>query len=353
MDLVQTLTRKNLFLDHYRNKESAMQWFNETVGKLEAHRLVSFASMIAQGQNLIEKLKVFNQRDCREISEQMASIPNGASNGRLRLSAFYLQGNMSHFLFKEKEQYLREQGVLDETDFARTSVIIPNYVMSKSNCNWQASTIFDMCCSMDECEDMTQKVEAAVGHALATPAAVSTVFRTLSTSSTPARDEMPALLSERLGDIADINKGFVPLHGRLFQQWMHHAFPLECPLPHVQGTVFPMTQDAWEVSKGMQADATAADMSKHIDQDTCVVDSNGNVGCGEAAVLDIPWSRHEEVLSLHVSSRETKGSEGSRSTTLFLCVGGVLLAVLAKHFNKLTKYFMGVHKRAAKVDFTV
>merc|ERR1712085_187736 len=112
---------------------------------------------------------------------------------------------------------------------------------------------------------------------------------------------------------------------------MHHAFPLECPLPSVQGTVFPMTQEAWVVSKGMQADATAADMSKHIDQDTCAVDSHGNVGCDEAAVLEIPWSRDEEVLSLHVSSREPKGSEGSRSTTLFLCVGGVLLAVLAKH----------------------
>ena len=28
----------------------------------------------------------------------------------------------------------------------------------------------------------------------------------------------------------------MPLHGRLFAQWMHHAFPRHCPFPHVSGT---------------------------------------------------------------------------------------------------------------------
>ena len=28
----------------------------------------------------------------------------------------------------------------------------------------------------------------------------------------------------------------VPLHGRLFAQWMHYAFPRHCPFPHVSGT---------------------------------------------------------------------------------------------------------------------
>merc|ERR1712203_151284 len=27
--------------------------------------------------------------------------------------------------------------------------------------------------------------------------------------------------------------GHVPIHGRLFAQWMHFAFPLECPYPQV------------------------------------------------------------------------------------------------------------------------
>merc|ERR1712194_59120 len=168
-------------------------------------------------------------------------------------------------------------------------------------------------------------------------------------SSTPARDKMPALLSERLEEIAVINDGFVPLHGRLFQQWMHHAFPLECHLPPVPGTVVPMTQDDWGLSKGTQAEATDADISKYIEQDTCSVDSNGNVGCGESALVKIPWSRQEEVLSLHVSSRGTNDSKGNSSTLLF-CMGGVLLAVLAKHFHKLVKHYKGFNKRAAKLE---
>ena len=34
--------------------------------------------------------------------------------------------------------------------------------------------------------------------------------------------------------VASHHGGKVPLHGRLFAQWLHHAFPRECPYPHVQ-----------------------------------------------------------------------------------------------------------------------
>ncbi|CAE7384478.1 unnamed protein product [Symbiodinium sp. CCMP2456] len=44
-------------------------------------------------------------------------------------------------------------------------------------------------------------------------------------------------LSERLWEVAAQHSGEVPLHGRLFAQWLHHAFPRDCPFPHVSGTV--------------------------------------------------------------------------------------------------------------------
>jgi len=349
--LKQTMARKAMFYTAYRNSGPAIQWFNESFGTIEEEEdVVSFASMLAKGQKLVELLKGFAQRDCSDISQNMAHIPNGGSNGRLRLSAFYLAGRSSHFDFKEKEEYLRDQGQLDETDVAHPAVIIPNYVLSRSNCMMQISSIFDLCCSAEECEGLTEQVEAAVGKALATPSGVAAVFRTLSTSATPAR-ELPATLQNRLQEIADINEGSIPLHGRLFNQWMHHAFPLECPFPHARGTIIPMNREDWELLQG-SSEATEVDISKRIKDDTCSVDSNGNVGCGAAASVNIPWSRQEEVLSLHDSSRDTNGSKGSKISmpTLVLCLSGALLAVLMKYFNKLRHMLRFHHKRAAKLE---
>merc|ERR1719237_1259013 len=41
------------------------------------------------------------------------------------------------------------------------------------------------------------------------------------------------VLTGKLSAIAAQNRGRVPLHGRLFAQWLHFAFPYECPYPHV------------------------------------------------------------------------------------------------------------------------
>merc|ERR1719480_457031 len=52
-------------------------------------------------------------------------------------------------------------------------------------------------------------------------------------------DEAPQIeghLKSQLWRIAEVHRGEVPLHGRLFSQWLHYTFPRECPLPHKQGT---------------------------------------------------------------------------------------------------------------------
>merc|ERR1719436_1710683 len=43
-------------------------------------------------------------------------------------------------------------------------------------------------------------------------------------------------LVDRLHGIAEVHGGKVPLHGRLFAQWMHFAYPRECQLPAKLGT---------------------------------------------------------------------------------------------------------------------
>merc|ERR1719389_429393 len=51
-------------------------------------------------------------------------------------------------------------------------------------------------------------------------------------------DEPPKLdasLKKQLWRIAETHGGQVPLHGRLFAQWLHYVFPQECPFPHKSG----------------------------------------------------------------------------------------------------------------------
>ena len=35
----------------------------------------------------------------------------------------------------------------------------------------------------------------------------------------------------------------IPLHARLFAQWLHHAYPRECSFPHASGISNPLSQD--------------------------------------------------------------------------------------------------------------
>jgi hypothetical protein len=52
-------------------------------------------------------------------------------------------------------------------------------------------------------------------------------------------------LEAKLYDIAAVHAGTVPLHGRLFAQWMHFAFPLECPYPHVVQDSMSLSPASW------------------------------------------------------------------------------------------------------------
>merc|ERR1712007_266398 len=53
--------------------------------------------------------------------------------------------------------------------------------------------------------------------------------------TTLEHDEPPQLngsLVAQLEQIAAAHGGNVPIHGRLFAQWLHYVFPRECPFPH-------------------------------------------------------------------------------------------------------------------------
>merc|ERR1719277_2848603 len=142
---------------------------------------------------------------------------------------------------------------------------------------------------MDECEDLLGSLEMQIAAPETTPERIAALVATLPSSSVVAPRVLPKALLERLREIANADDGSVQLHGRLFAQWMHHAFPRECPYPHVSGTTNPQTPDEWLESTGEETFATDEEMESFI--------NNPSVSINDTAVPDtLLWSSEEELL---------------------------------------------------------
>merc|ERR1719388_615944 len=64
-------------------------------------------------------------------------------------------------------------------------------------------------------------------------------------------------LKDKLQEIAIQNAdGLVPIHGRLFAQWLHFVFPHDCPYPHTGG-LSPKTQEQWRAQVGEEEESVS------------------------------------------------------------------------------------------------
>jgi len=114
----------------------------------------------------------------------------------------------------------------------------------------------------------------------------------------------------------------VPLHGRLFAQWMHHAYPLECPYPHEQGTTNPQTPAEWSRQTGQTSSASEEDMHAQVESDACAVNWQGRSECEEAE--ELPWTGVEELVAVHrpvAKGAQTGEGAGSAERLLFAVLG--------------------------------
>merc|ERR1719191_416734 len=106
------------------------------------------------------------------------------------------------------------------------------------------SSFYAVCCR-NECEDLMGALEKHISGEMALPDQILEIISGLSTSTVARGRTIPESQSNRLRSIAQIHGGSVPLHSRLFAQWLHHAFPRECPYPHESGRTNPQTPDEW------------------------------------------------------------------------------------------------------------
>jgi len=198
----------------------------------------------------------FSDVECKEMKGRLLEMDDFAE-GRVRLGKYYsqaLHGASLHF--SESPEYLRHLGALDESTKGQSSVIIPNILYARSNC--LANSGFHSVCCMDDCQVLMSEVEQAIASPSADPSALLQVVSGLSSESVAGPRELPQHLRLRLDEIAARNSGSVPLHGRLFAQWMHYAFPNECPYPSsLLTSETPMSSLEW-VNHWNRTKSTAA-----------------------------------------------------------------------------------------------
>jgi len=152
------------------------------------------------------------------------------------------------------------------------------------------------------------------------PAVLLKLVPRIRSSTVHAPRKLSDTLKDRLTQVADANGGKVPIHGRLFAQWMHHAYPRECPFPHEAGTANPETPDEWMRSAGQDTHRASEDeMRTHVSSATSDEEhAHGN---------DLPWSHAEELL--HTRAKVLKRRPSTlRAILQKLAMFGVLGAML-------------------------
>merc|ERR1719506_378825 len=178
---------------------------------------------------------------------------------------------------------------------------------------------------MDECEGFLSHLEQQIAAPEATSTQIAALVLGLLTSSVAAPRKLAAPLLDRLGEIAATHGGTVPLHGRLFAQWMHHVFPRECPFPHLSGTTNPQTPDEWLDSTGEETTATDEEMLDHVGKADVILSLDLNsTHLEHFDAAPLPWSPEEELLVV----RPPQMKAGAGSTLLSKMFNVVLFAAI-------------------------
>ena len=73
-------------------------------------------------------------------------------------------------------------------------------------------------------------------------------------------------LVAQLEAIAEVHSGEVPLHGRLFAQWLHYAFQYECPYPQKSDAVVTSVISEYSNRTGLLSVLSAQEMKKFIEE---------------------------------------------------------------------------------------
>mmetsp|Transcript_14656 Transcript_14656/g.33567 ORF Transcript_14656/g.33567 Transcript_14656/m.33567 type:complete len:551 (+) Transcript_14656:39-1691(+) len=246
----------------------------------------SFGTTTQVLEEVADRYGRWQDSECIALKEDLMQHEHGET-GRVLLKDFYGAALNGSFQYTESKEYLREHGILDETNPSQPSVIIPNYVNGPSNC--LASSKFYSVCCINECEALLKPLERRIGAPDALPSEIVELAERLPSASVDAPRKLDASLTQRLEEIAERHGGRVPLHGRLFAQWMHHAYPRECPFPHASGAVQASTRREFSSSFGSHVLGEEA-LRAEVDDFTLAAKAQS------VQRVELPWTSEEELF---------------------------------------------------------
>merc|ERR1740121_2739948 len=277
---------------------------------------LTLETVVEDVQALNDHLGAFQDINCRSLKAALADVEY-KSTGRVLLSDFYRIGLEGKYLFIEYTDYLRKLGALDETDPSHPTVIIANYLAGPANC--MITTNFHSVCCYDECEHLFSHVEREVAAPHAEPSRIAKIVADMPSDTVDAPRNLSSSLLSRLQEIADHHDGVVPLHGRLFGQWLHHAYPMECPYPHEAGTTSPSTPDEWLDETGHDETAAPEDHRLHI--------SKAAKPLGNKTEASLPWLAVEELV-VPRRAPKPKSSLSLRKAVAFIAVVALAASII-------------------------
>jgi len=263
----------------------------------------------------------FWESECTEMKDQLIAMDTHGT-GRVPLSKFYGTGLDADWRFAESESYLRDLGALDETStWHGKQVIIPNYIQAASNCIVSAPHYL-VCCA-NTCEALLGELEAGVGEPVGTTQEILQLVSNMTSYAALDEDEpprLPGLLAAQLEQISFAHGGKVPLHGRLFAQWIHYVFPQDCPFPHRAGTASARTP----LQFGQGYLATRDEMTSHAQAQN--VSEASSLLDREELPWMTQWSEEEELIAdyrLHLRAPWEGSTTAALAGAAMLVAAGV------------------------------
>jgi len=252
-----------------------------------------YPSMVHFVEQIIDGYGVYQDMQCKELKNTLMELEDEElSDGRVLLANLYRPyAKGIHRFFTERPEFLEQLGSLDDSDPVKPSVIVPNYIYGRQFCLASQNDFQSFCC-VDQCNVLMESLERSIARPVASPGWIATLVAALPSDTVAVPRNLSASLRRKLDLIAEQHDGHVPLHGRMFAQFMHHAFPNECPQPRAPGAMeAPMTHDQWRARRN-----TSTMVSKKVIQKLQEAAAGGrHVASGESPSMR--WTEEEELLT--------------------------------------------------------
>jgi len=308
------------------------------------HDVYFFDDATTIAQQISEKFGSWSMHECHEIKDSLVNM-DVHGTGRVKLSQFYGKSQDGGWQFREASEYLRTLGALDESSTLQgPQVIIPNYISGMSNCITSAP-YYSICC-LNECDRVFQHLEGVITASKAFPTEIIRAVESMPDTSSIEATNVSAALQSRLEEVAAVHGGKVPLHGRLFAQWLHYVFPRDCPFPHLAGTVNPQTVMKYEEVVGkFSTDASDEEVEQFLESDAARLGPSPDAGAGM-------WNLNEHILESSTPS-DLATSPIQKLLRTFSCLG-LFAALLGLLFKQLLPQVLSISVRKGKaVEYDV